>query len=297
MLKKIIIIAVAVIVLSISFILFKNRFLPRKEIVNSTSKDTEIQDVKADLNGDGKEETLRILHSPSKEGEFPNVSLAAYDENGNEIGRIPDGMSIAQPLGSGGAFIGMRKDGRQLVSYEFSAGPHSSHTMFFGLYELKSGGQGILPVCLTQNVKSAYDCLFWSGEIGSLVVDDFDNDGYLEVAEMVDEYPRDGEITSDVENAINEVFKKSGQTTIDEMIRIAKREQGGRGNRVIWGIYRYDGEYFEPLLGAKYEKYYPLVTAYLKRFHKDYPIIMKKGEMSKDSLEYNEFIKSFWSQG
>jgi hypothetical protein len=255
------------------------------------------EDKKVDLNGDGKEETLRLSYTQSETSQFPNVSLVAYDENGKEIGKLPDSMPIEQPLsGSAKAFVGMKKDGKQLVSYEFIAGPHSSHTMFFGLFGLKTGGEGILPVCPTTDVKSAYDCLFWSGEVGSLVVADFDNDGYLEVAEMVDEYPKDGPITSDIENAINETFKDSGQDAINGMTRIAKREQGGRGNRVVWGMYRYDGEYFVPQLGANYEKYYPLVTAYLKRFYKDYPTIMKKSEMSKDSLDYNEFMMSFWTK-
>jgi hypothetical protein len=256
------------------------------------------EDKKVDLNGDGKEETLRLSYAQSETSQFPDVSLVAYDEKGNEIGRLPDSMPIEQPLsGSAKAYVGMKKDGKQLISYEFIAGPHSSHTMFFGLFGLKTGGEGILPVCPTLDVKSAYDCLFWSGEVGSLVVADFDNDGYLEVAEMVDEYPKDGSINTDVEKAIDETFKDSGQNAINEMTRIAKREQGGRGNRVVWGIYRYDGKYFAPQLGVNYEKYYPLVTAYLKRFYKDYPTIMKKGDMSKDSLDYNEFMRSFWTKG
>jgi len=256
------------------------------------------EDKKVDLNGDGKEETLRLSYDQSETSPFSNVSLVAYDENGNEIGRLPDSMPIERPLSNRAkAFIGMKKDGKNLVSYEFSVGPHSSHTMFFGLFDLKTGGEGILPVCPTLDVKSAYDCLFWSGEVGSLVVVDFDNDGYLEVAEMVDEYPKDGSIDEDTKRAIDETFKDMGQDVIDAMTRIAKREQGGRGNRVVWGIYRYNGEYFAPQLGVNYEKYYPLVTAYINRFYKNYPGIMKKSEMSKDSLNYNELMKSFWTKG
>lgn len=271
-----------------------NKSYPKNTSLKNNVVDNE--DKKVDLSGDGKEETLRLSYSLSETSEFPDVSLIAYDEKGNEIGRLPDGMPIEKPLSnSAKAFVGMKKDGKQLVSYEFIAGSHSSHTMFFGLFELKTGGYGILPVCPTLDVESAYDCLFWSGEVGSLVVADFDNDGYLEVAEMVDEYPKDGSINTDVEKAINETFKDSGQDAINEMTRIAKREQGGRGNRVVWGIYRYDGDYFEPQLGANYEKYYELVSTYLTRFYQDYPTIMRKSEMSKDSLDYNEFMRSFWT--
>jgi len=87
-----------------------------------------------------------------------------------------------------------------------------------------------------------------------------------------------------------------GQNAIDGMTRIAKREQGGRGNRVVWSIYHYNGEYFVPQIGSDYEKYYPLVTSYINRYYKDYPKVMKKSEMSKESLDYNEFMKSFWTK-
>src|SRR4030042_5115512 len=159
--------------------------------------------------------------------------------------------------------------------------------MFFGLFESTNEVTRILPVCLVPDVKSAYDCLFWSGQVETIVVDDFDNDGFIEVAEMVDEYQKEGTITSDIEEIINNEFKDLGQDTVNGMIRIAKREKGGRGNRVIWGIHRFNGEYFENQLGSDYEKYYKLITVYLKRFYPDYPTIMRKSEMSKNSIDYN----------
>ena len=270
-----------------------NKNYPKNITLNNDNNKPE--STKADLNGDGKEETLSLIVSGSEEKGY-TVSLIAYNENGEEIGRTPEGMPIAEPLsGSAKVYTPVKKDKNQFASYDFVVGPHSSETMFFGLFELETGGIGILPVCLTSDVKNAHDCLFWSGEVGALVADDFDKDGIMEVVEMVDEYPKDGVITSDIENMINEQFKALGQDAADGMIRIAKREQGGRGKRVVWGIYSYNGEYFEEQLNANYEKYYKLIDPYIRNFYPNYPIIMRKSEMSKDSLEYNEFMRSFWT--
>lgn len=266
-----------------------------KNITLKDNTENKPENIKADLNGDGKEETLSLIVSENKDEGSP-VSLVAYDENGKEIGRLPEEFPINNPFSdSAKVYTPIKKDKNQFVSYEFMAGPHSSETMFFGLFELQAGGKGILPVCLTLEVKGPRDCLFWSGNIGDLVADDFDGDGILEVVEMVDEYPKDGTITSEIEDTINKEFKDSDAA--GGMIRIAKKEQGGRGNQVVWGIYRYNGEYFEEQLNANYEKYFKLIDPYFRRFYPDYPTIMRKSETSKDSLEYNEFMRNFWTHG
>ena len=202
----------------------------------------------------------------------------------------------ANKLGEEG-YTPNKKEKNQFVSYEFSVGPHSSETMFFGLFELKDNTFGILPVCLSLDVKGAQDCLFWSGEVGSLVVDDFDKDGILEVVEMVDEYPKDGPLTKDIENITKDNFDKLGQNASDGALRVLKREQGGRGNRVVWAIFKYDDFYFKQQIGNSYNKYFSLVKDYIKNLYPNYPTIMKRSEMSKDSLEYNEFMRSYWTGG
>jgi len=269
-----------------------NKSYPRNKLVKS---DTEVEEKYVDLNGDGQQEVLR-LNIEGLDIENRQVSLVAYDKDNKEIGRLPDDLPINEPMsGTARVYTPIKNDKKQFVSYEFMVGPHSSETMFFGLFDLKDDKMGILPVCLTKNVKGAPDCLFWSGEVGELVVDDFDNDGVLEVAEMVDEYPTDGTLTKEAEDAVNKVFKDSDEDTYSGMMRIPKRESGGRGNRVIWGIYKYNDSYFEKQLDKDYDKYYVLVKDYIRNLYPNYPIIMKKSEMSKDSLEYNEFMKDFWT--
>lgn len=270
-----------------------NKNFPKNTSKNNY-KNKGFEDTKADLDGDGERDILRLIF-PDEEQEFnEKVSLVAYDKNGNEIGRLPEEMPINQPLSDSAiVYTPVKKEKNQFVSYEFAVGPHSSETMFFGLFDLEAGGKGILPVCLTPDVKSAYDCIFWSGEIGSLVADDFDEDGFIEVVEMVDEYPEEGATTSEVEDIINKEFKE--EKAAEGMINIVKREQGGRGNRVVWGISRYNGEFFEEQLNADYEKYFKLIDLHIRHFYPNYPTIMRKSGMSKDSLEYNVFMKNFWT--
>lgn len=249
-------------------------------------------DTKADLNGDGSQETLRIAYADLKKGQTIQYEVI-LDKNGKEIGSRTMPIPIMPLPNSGKVYPPDAESKQQFVSFDFSVGPHSSETMFFGLQQKTNE---IAPVCLTGNVKGPESCLFWSGEVGGLVAKDLDNDGVLEVVEIVDEYPKDGQITSAIEKTINDSFKDLGQTATDGMIRIAKREQGGRGNKAIWGVYRFNGNFFEEQTGVNYDKYYTLVSKYLKTTYPIYPTIMKKDAMSKDSVDYNLFMRQFWTK-
>ncbi len=293
--KKHILIIVLLGLLVVAGYLIISRNKPSK-IVKTTPPITEskFEDVKADLNGDGNQETLRLSYTNSERE--PVVSLIALDKNGKEIGKLPTSMPIKVPMPkSGKVHTPVKKDKNQFVSFDFSVGPHSSETMFFGLFQLKTGGMGVLPICLTDNVNGASDCLFWSGEVGELAAKDLDNDGNLEVIEIVDEYPKDGQITTDTEKIINDEFKDMGQDAVSGMTRIAKREQGDRGNKVVWGIYKFNGEYFKEQTGKNYDRYYDLVSKHLKATYPNYPTIMKRNSMSKDSLDYNLSMRQFWT--
>ena len=278
---------------------FLSKFF-KKDILNLNSNNLKVLpgDVQADLNGDGELDTLRLSYAGGDTEPAIVEAMIAYDKKGNEIGRLPEDLPIKAPSSNTGkVYTPIQEEVKQFVSYDFYTGAHSSQTMFFGLFELTTGGMGILPVCPTKDVRNAFDCLFWSGQAETLIVEDLDKDGVLEVVEIVDEYPKDGPIDNDIQEAVNKEFADLGQDMADGMIRIAKREQGGRGNRVIWGVYSYNGDIFEKQLGEEYEKYYQLVDKYLQRSNTDYPTIMRKNDMSKGSLEYNEFMKDFWTSG
>jgi hypothetical protein len=269
---------------------FNNKYPKNLTLKNSQTENPD--SFKTDLNGDGREETLVFKST----GDELNSSayLFAYDENGNEIARLPENMPLKMPFSNSAKTYSPDTTMKsKLISYDFIAGPHSSETMFFGMFELKDGsGMTIMPVCLIEFPKKASDCLFWSGEVGDLVVDDLDDDGILEVIELVDEYPDEGAVTSEETKAVDEVFKDVDQNTSDTMMDILKREKGGRGSKVVWGVYKYNGDFFEKQLASRYEKYYKLVTIELKNV---YQKIIRRSEMSKSSLEYNESMKAFWT--
>ncbi len=270
-----------------------NRNSAVKELPKTSENTSDNIKIYADLNGNGQKDYL-VLNISSDRVRVD--SIIAYDPVGKVIGKLPDGMPILAPMtNSGKVYTPNTKEKNQFVSFDFSIGPHSSETMFFGLFKLKDNSMGVLPICLSENANEPSACLFWSGEIGELLVRDLDNDGVIEVVETVDEYPKDGPITTDIEKIINEEFKDLGQDVADGMTRIAKREQGGRGNKVIWGLYRYNGSWFENQLGKKYDKYYTLAKEYLESSNPNYPEVMRKSEMSTSSLDYNEFMRKFWT--
>ena len=276
--------------LSLIIVKFSDKY-PRNITLKNNQIDNQ-DNFTVDLNSDGKEETF-IFKS---EGDELNSSayLFAYDEDGDEIARLPETMPIKMPFSNSAKTYSPDTTMKsKLISYDFIAGPHSSETMFFGMFELKDGsGMTIMPVCLIESPKKASDCLFWSGEVGDLVVDDLDDDGILEVIELVDEYPDEGAVTSEETKAVDEVFKNVDQNTSDTMMDILKREKGGRGSKVVWGVYKYNGDFFEKQLASTYEKYYKLVTIELKDV---YQKIIRRSEMSKSSIEYNESMKAFWT--
>lgn len=253
----------------------------------------EYEDVLADLNGDGEQETLRLSNINTKD-DLSVTSLVALDKNGTEIGRLPETMPIPVPFSnSGTVWSPFVNNTRQFVSFNFIVGPHSSETMFFALQD---EAKAILPVCLTDQVKDEQDCYFWSGQSDELLVKDLDNDGNLEVVETVDEYPKNGPVAKDALDATNEAFKDLGQDSLDGAIRVLKRESGGRGKKVIWEIYQFNGNYFEKQMGDKYNKYYVLAKEYIESTYLTHPKVMQKSEMSQDSLDYNLFLRKYWTR-
>lgn len=287
-----------IIVLTIFLLVGLMYFLKRQQLTNKktetvSEESSKFEDVKADLNGDGKQETLRLTYTDTL-GKV--VSLATLDQGGKEIGRLPDSMPISVPFSeSGKVYNPIADEKRQFISFDFPVGPHSSETMFFGL---KEKTKKVLPVCLTkaEDFKGEESCLFWSGEVDELLVRDIDNDGYLEVVEIVDEYPRYGPITTDTEKTVEETFKDSGEKAVGQAKEIIEREQGGRGRKCIWAIYRFNNNeaYFEEQTGSNYERYFGFAKQYLQK-NPNYPSLVKKGEMSKESVDYNEMVRKFWT--
>jgi len=220
----------------------------------------ELLDMAADLNGDGN---LEFVGLNSDENSSRVSSIVAYSSQGEIIGSTPERMTFPQPaMNSFRVFRLDSEESRDFFSFDFTAGPHQFERMFFELHK-----DSVLPVCFTEEKKWPGDCLFYMGGPDYLMVEDLDKDGLAEVIGVVDEYPGEGELTEE----------------------IASRESGGRGRPVAWGIYSYNSYYLEPQLGENYEKYFSVLK-------EEYENLMRKSDLSKDSLDYIESTRTFWTK-
>jgi len=277
--KKIIILGVVVIlIISLGYLFLTQKTKDEKnedKVLLDSGQITKENENLLDLNGDGEKEYI-VLGIPENESDFNLESIKAFDKEDAEIASLPSEMIIKIPMfDSFRAYKLNENDPNGFFSLEFIAGPHQSETMFFGLREDK-----ILPICFKEIPEGPYDCLFYSGNVGYLPVKDLDGDGYVELIEVVDEYPSEGELSDEEEAAIDNAFEEEGVTEFTEGAeKIALREKGGRGRSVVWAIFSYDGKYFVPQDKDDYEKYYSLIGELIKDK-------MRKSELSKDSLEY-----------
>lgn len=285
--KKLLILLILIIIVVIGYLVVKPR--PSNNGKPSISDiNTKPEGVRVDLNGDGKLETLSIGNDDK--GQY----LVALDESGKEIG--PHSLPLpVEPFSDSGRAIALdAKIKQQFVRFDFPVGPHSSNTLFFGLQQ---NTNEISLVCHDKVKTSIESCMFWSGEVGELITEDLDNDGNIEAVELVDEYPQDGQLTTEENDAISQATKDSESEVSAGMRRIAKREKGGRGRKVVWKIFSFDGDIFSEQTGDKFNEYYDLTSKYIKNKNPAYPLMIKRSEMSKDSEDYNLFMQQFWLKG
>lgn len=272
------VIGIAVLSFTIFFLIKQRTALPPETQIAGVEEES--LEMSADLDGDGN---LELVFLDSDETSSKVSSIIAYNSLGEIIGSTPEGITFPQPATD--SFRVFRLDSEQnkdFFSFDFIAGPHQFERMFFELYE-----DAILPVCFTEEIKGPSDCLFYMGGPDYLLVEDLDKDGLVEVVEVVDEYPSEGELTEEEKEAIEKEFGELGVS--EEAKEIASRESGGRGRPVVWGIYSYDGYYLKPQLDEDHEKYFLILK-------EEYEDLMRKADLSEDSLEYIEFARNFWTR-
>jgi hypothetical protein len=236
----------------------------------------------ADLDGDGDLEHVKLNYDET-ESQVTSIAVYAGEEL---VGSTPEGITFPPPAVE--PFKVFRLDSERsedYFSFDFIAGPHQFERMFFGLY-----GDVVFPVCFKENPEGPEDCLFYMDGPDELVVEDLDKDGWVEVVEIAFEYPGTGELNTEEQDAIDAAFEEFGVSEFTEGAEgIAKREKGGKGRPVAWGIYSYNGVFFEPQEDADYEKYILI----LKEENEN---LMRKSELSEDSLEYIESTRNFWTK-
>lgn len=246
----------------------------------------------ADINGDGSREKVNVEPLTQNENNRAFV-LVAYDQSGKETARIAEGIFFPEPMKDSLQTVKLIADlPKETIKFDVFSGPHSSETFFF----TQAGNSPVIaPVCKVKEYKSFQDCTFWSGELGQLMTVDIDEDKVLDVIEFVDEYPKLGEIGAENEVIIRNEFSSGGlENKANDMIEIAKREDGGRGRKVVWNIYRFgENQFFEEQTGEKFNKLFSVFSGHWKEVLPNTQLI-SKNQMSKASYAFAEMMKNTW---
>lgn len=237
--------------------------------------------IMGDFNNDGKLERAIVYIAGEDESTSQNY-IAFFDEKGKEIFRSPEWMTFPNPVEEEIEALKLKTSkNKSFLKLEFLVGPHQTEIMFIGIDE----EHGVTPICKNPIEKVPEDCLFYSTHIGGIQIGDLDDDDFIEVVEYVDDYSDIGQISKEEETAIEEGFGEAAE----EAKQIVLREQGGRGKGVVWGIYRFDGgRKFNPLSGKDF-------LGIFNSLAKEQPDLMKKSEMTKESIEYIESTRKFWT--
>lgn len=260
---------------------FKNALNPNNQKASGTSAN--LQQTSGDFNGDGKMEYVETNKLGSAAGS--NVSISIVNSNGDTLAKTPDAITIKEPMSDSFTLFRLNSNEKKdFFSFDFIAGPHEFEKMFFGMYKDK-----VLPICLTKEVTGPYDCLFYTGKAGGFIVKDLNNDGFAEVVETRDEYPSEGQLSDEEKNAITQSFGTQGVDSLTQgAMTIARREKGGRGRTVVWDIYTYDGEIFNKQEGKSFDDLFAILK-------KDNPDWITKSDLSQESLDYSQFVRSYWT--
>ncbi len=231
-----------------------------------------------DFNGDGEKETV-IMHESDFTVTPPIFGyVTAHNFKGQEIARSPKWTgSVPHPIRTANHNLN-KEEKKEYLRMEFTAGPHQFESMFFTLKNNE-----LAPICKKQQPQNIADCLFYITQ-DSLIVADIDGDGFSEVCEIASVYPSLEELNDEEEKATDETFGEEAEGAKE----IARNGQGQRV-AVIWGIYSFNGKYFEPQAGKAYDRLFELLT-------EDGSFSpMKKSEMSQSEIEYTERTRNFWT--
>jgi len=232
-----------------------------------------------DINGDGLPERVVNPTMNARRGEEPAFNyLVALNYKNEEIGRTPEWFDLPFYSKYMGSYKLKEFADKDHLAMVVRAGVYQTETMFLELV-----GSELLPVCKVEKQEEINDCLFYNTR-DFLVVDDLNHDSFMEVIEVVDEYPAAETIKLDNETqkTIREVFGEKA----DEAMMVARHEYQGWGRPVIWGIYSFNGKYFEPLLGEDYDWYFDLMFEVNSN-------LMKRSEMTKEAIEQTQSTRDF----
>ena len=264
------------------------------ENVNSKQNENSIM---IDFNGDGVKEVLNVIE---KDTGF--VVMELFDLEGNKIAGLSDMWLLYNTT-----FFKIvklnEKSTKEYLQWNMVAGPHQIQTVFLTVI-----GDFIHPIYSIDFEKMTMYSPFYNSR-GSIMVEDRNNDGLMEVIESVDEFPVDAPRLEDptLEEMVREAFSKEGlsEKAIEGATAIMTRENygKGRGRQVIMAVHSFvddDPPYFLRLNDKEYEIIAgPLINA-ANEFSQETGSsggYMRYSDLEQDSKDFNEFVRNFWTIG
>lgn len=192
---------------------------------------------------------------------------------------------------------------KEYLQWDNIVGPHETQTFFYTL--IKGRLQPLPAFDFETNI---YTLAFYTSR-NDLGVGDFTSDGLSEVVENVDELPTDAPRLNnpDIEEKIRETFSKEGlsEKEMQDWIKIADRENygKGRGGVVIWSIHSFVESEFPFFRKLSVNDYNEIADRYVSAMNQVFEKtkvnskLMKVNNLSKDSIDFNYFVRDFWTKG
>jgi len=189
-------------------------------------------------------------------------------------------------------------DSREYIRWDQYAGPHQVETLI-----LTVANDIVRPVITADYENEQWYMPFWSSRDNTYIGDE-DGDGVAEIIEFVDEFPPDAPrlVDSELEKITKNEFPEDMK---DNVWRIVSRENYGEGmgRKVIWNIYTLRNK--DPLIFQKAdrEEYERITSSILKATKlvndtvEGTPEIISRFDLSQDSIDFNNFVRDFWTQG
>lgn len=297
--KKLVVFGLTIIVLAIiGVVVMSDQYLHKSSNFSPSQNSDNIVKLSADMLGSGKPQELHIEQSEEE------VAFSLYQDDQLVAQRVYDDRTIRAAEDYSLIKFDANSPTEYLV-WKQMAGPHQRELYVLMVYQ---GNFYTIPS--GDFTKKVWYEPFWNNR-DDFFINDLEGDGLLEIFEYTDEYPPDAPRLSnpELEQITSDAFAKNNiEGATDSMIEILYRENNGegRGRKVLWAIHTFEpgdpplfrkqtGEEFtdqaDKLLGA-----YSMVRDNVSP-EQGLQEIISKDRLTQDSIDFNLFVRLFWTSG
>jgi len=265
------------------------KLMPSTDFSGETNP--EVKTLEGDLLGKGYKQKVIVSVGERK------VKIEVYD-NGKLVASNVFSDGFVKPT-MNYELIKLNKNiSREYIRWDQYVGPHEKET-----HILTTKDSIVRPVFSADYDNKQWYAPFWSSR-GETYIGDIDADGVAEIIEFVDEFPPEAPrlVDSEIEKITRREFPDDKK---DDMWKIVSRENSGigRGRKVIWNVYTRRNQ--DPLLFQKsnkeeYEKLTSNIIKAMKQVNETNQgteQLISKYDLTQDSIDFNNFVRNFWTQG